>query len=97
VELFGSTRDEWIKEDLAGWLAPNRIYDGVPAVLNRLREQAELYIVTTKQVRILVLARKMRICNHNFKCRHRQHRLMCSVQDAAHTRSVLCLCAASAC
>ena len=55
VELFGSTRDEWIKEDLAGWLAPNRIYNGVPAVLNRLREQAELYIVTTKQVRMLLL------------------------------------------
>ena len=60
MELFGSTRDAWIKEDLAGWLAPNRIYDGVPAVLNRLREQAEMYIVTTKQVCILVLARKMR-------------------------------------
>jgi hypothetical protein len=49
VELFGSTRDEWIKEDLAGWLAPNRICDGVPAVLNRLLQQADLYIVTTKQ------------------------------------------------
>jgi hypothetical protein len=51
VELFGSTRDDWIKEDLAGWLAPNRIYDGVPVVLNRLLQQAELYIVTTKQAR----------------------------------------------
>lgn len=63
MELFGSTRDEWIKEDLAGWLAPNRIYDGVPAVLNRLREQAELYIVTTKQVRMLVLVQNTRSSN----------------------------------
>ena len=52
VELFGSTRDAWIEEDLAGWLAPNRIYDGVPAVLNQLLQQAEVYIVTTKQVHV---------------------------------------------
>lgn len=50
VDLFGSTRDAWIQEDLQGWLAPNRIYDGVPAVLNHLLQQAEVYIVTTKQV-----------------------------------------------
>ena len=49
VELFGSARDKWIKEDLAGWLAPNRIYDGVPGVLNALLQREELYIVTTKQ------------------------------------------------
>lgn len=51
VELFGGTRDAWIHEDLQGWLAPNRIYPGVPAVLNELIEQHELYIVTTKQER----------------------------------------------
>lgn len=49
VELFGSARDHWIKEDLAGWLAPNHIYEGVPAVLNQLLQREEAYIVTTKQ------------------------------------------------
>ncbi len=49
VELFGSARDHWIKEDLAGWLAPNHIYKGVPAVLNQLLQREEAYIVTTKQ------------------------------------------------
>ena len=44
-------RDEWIAEDLAGWLAPNRIYDGVSAPVKRAREHHELYVVTTKQAR----------------------------------------------
>jgi hypothetical protein len=49
VERFGSARDEWIKEDLEGWLAPNRIYDGVADALRRLKEREDVYIVTTKQ------------------------------------------------
>ena len=52
VDLFGSTRDEWMAEDLDGWLAPNRIYDGVaPAMSHAMAApDAEVYIVTTKQV-----------------------------------------------
>ena len=50
VERFGSARDDWIKEDLAGWLASNRIYDGVADALRRLKEREDVYIVTTKQV-----------------------------------------------
>lgn len=50
VELFGSTRDEWMAADLDGWLAPNRIYAGVPEAMKALVEAQEVYIVTTKQV-----------------------------------------------
>jgi hypothetical protein len=52
VNLFGSVRDNWIAEDLAGWLAPNRIYPGVAeAVRSTLSSSdTEVYIVTTKQV-----------------------------------------------
>ena len=51
VEVFGSTRDEWIESDLEGWLAPNRIYPGVAEAVRRLMEEHEVYIVTTKQAR----------------------------------------------
>eukprot|EP01026_Neomeris_dumetosa_P022933 TRINITY_DN19771_c1_g1_i1.p1 TRINITY_DN19771_c1_g1~~TRINITY_DN19771_c1_g1_i1.p1 ORF type:complete len:273 (-),score=64.72 TRINITY_DN19771_c1_g1_i1:261-1079(-) len=51
VELFGSTRDTWIEEDLPGWLAPNRIYEGVPPPIKKAMEDQEVYIVTTKQAR----------------------------------------------
>jgi hypothetical protein len=52
VELFGSTRDEWMAEDLQGWLAPNRIYPRVGDALKSAlgTEESEVYIVTTKQV-----------------------------------------------
>ena len=30
VELFGSTRDAWMADDLDNWLAANEIYDGLP-------------------------------------------------------------------
>ena len=51
VELFGSTRDEWMAADLDGWLAPNRIYPGVADVVRALMASSETYIVTTKQAR----------------------------------------------
>lgn len=57
VDLFGSTRDEWIKSDIQGWLAPNRMYDGVVApVREAFLEDAsqEVYIVTTKQQRFTI-------------------------------------------
>lgn len=50
VELFGSVRDAWIQEDLNGWLAPNRIYEGVADPVRKAMHQHEVYIVTTKQV-----------------------------------------------
>ena len=50
VELFGSTRDAWMAEDLDGWLAANDIYEGVPAIIKHLRSAGAFYIVTTKQV-----------------------------------------------
>eukprot|EP00882_Tetradesmus_deserticola_P010232 GHRQ01010810.1.p1 GENE.GHRQ01010810.1~~GHRQ01010810.1.p1 ORF type:complete len:302 (+),score=126.20 GHRQ01010810.1:460-1365(+) len=49
IELFGKVRDEWISEDLAGWLAPNRIYPGVAEAVAAAMQQDEVYIVTTKQ------------------------------------------------
>lgn len=53
VDLFGSTRDEWMAADLDDWLAPNRIYTGVPEIMNSLinTPENEVYIVTTKQAR----------------------------------------------
>ena len=51
LELFGGTRDDWIADDLEGWLASNDIYEGMGAALQHLQAQHELYIVTTKQVR----------------------------------------------
>eukprot|EP00210_Caulerpa_lentillifera_P000220 g214.t1 len=51
VDLFGSTRDQWMKEDLQSWLAPNRIYEGIPEALQELMSRTEVYIVTTKQAR----------------------------------------------
>lgn len=50
VSLFAKVRDDWMAEDLPGWLGLNRIYDGVAAPVVQAQEQgAEVYIVTTKQ------------------------------------------------
>eukprot|EP00192_Tetraselmis_astigmatica_P013614 CAMPEP_0117681762 /NCGR_PEP_ID=MMETSP0804-20121206/19187_1 /TAXON_ID=1074897 /ORGANISM="Tetraselmis astigmatica, Strain CCMP880" /LENGTH=336 /DNA_ID=CAMNT_0005491605 /DNA_START=1 /DNA_END=1011 /DNA_ORIENTATION=+ len=53
VELFGTTRDNWIKEDLAGWLAPNRFYPGIAEATKVAFDDPNgaMYIVTTKQAR----------------------------------------------
>eukprot|EP00775_Hariotina_reticulata_P011464 gene11464-11610_t len=45
----GSVRDDWIAEDLAGWLAPNRIYPGVADAVKAAMQKDEVHIVTTKQ------------------------------------------------
>jgi hypothetical protein len=52
VHLFGSVRDDWMHQDLSGWLGANAIYEGVAPVLQQLvaAEDTEVYIVTTKQV-----------------------------------------------
>eukprot|EP00854_Cymbomonas_tetramitiformis_P022855 gene22855-27624_t len=53
VELFGKTRDHWIKTDFDGWLAPNKFYPGVvDSMLAVMKNPTmELDIVTTKQSR----------------------------------------------
>lgn len=50
VSLFGLVRDEWIKQDLSGWLAPNKIYEGVADPMKKAMGHHEVYVVTTKQV-----------------------------------------------
>jgi hypothetical protein len=50
VSLFGSVRDGWIAEDLAGWLAPNQIYPGVADAVRQAPQHDDVYVVTTKQV-----------------------------------------------
>lgn len=52
VDLFGSVRDQWIESDVAGWLAPNRIYEGVAGPVQQAMQADEVYIVTTKQARM---------------------------------------------
>lgn len=53
VELFGQTRDEWIKTDFDGWLAPNVFYPGVVDATQAAlaSPSCDTYIVTTKQAR----------------------------------------------
>ncbi len=54
VDVFGSVRDEWIAEDLHGWLGLNRIYPHVTEAVKALIQRSEVYIVTTKQVGLAV-------------------------------------------
>jgi phosphoglycolate phosphatase-like HAD superfamily hydrolase len=51
VEVFGSVRDEWIKEDFDGWMAASPFYPGVVDALNF--SVADVYIITTKQTRFV--------------------------------------------
>ena len=55
VETFGSTRDDWMAEDLQAWLHQNGIYEGLPEILQHGIQNDELYIVTTKQVRLSLM------------------------------------------
>ena len=49
---FGTTRDQWIKEDLAGWLATNPLFEGIQSALHRLKNE-NWVIITTKQERFV--------------------------------------------
>ena len=53
VAGYGKIRDDWMAADLAGWLAPNRIYPGVAEACIAAEESdtCDLYVVTTKQAR----------------------------------------------
>jgi phosphoglycolate phosphatase-like HAD superfamily hydrolase len=55
-QLFGQTRDTWIKYHCDDWLANNPLFSGVAAQLRKLSQtawQQEWYIITTKQERFV--------------------------------------------
>lgn len=79
VELFGSTRDNWIAADLQGWLAPNRIYPGVAGAVRKLMDEHEVYIVTTKQVGVFELGSAVQ--SQGLFSLHLQLRLQLHVSD----------------
>jgi hypothetical protein len=74
VHLFGSVRDDWMHQDLAGWLGANAIYQGVGPVLQQLvaAEDTEVYIVTTKQVCVCGggVTASYRAVRHHCSCYH---------------------------
>lgn len=54
-QLFGDTRDAWIKNDANDWISMNPLYDGVAAKLKALSQHCPWYIVTTKHERFVKL------------------------------------------
>jgi len=60
VDKFGSYRDDWMQRDLRSWLESNSFYPGVCEAVAHARDNAEAYIVTTKQARFaLALLREI--------------------------------------
>ena len=54
IAQLDEVRDNWIREDLAGWLALHQFYTGVIARLQQiLASSTQLYIVTTKEGRFV--------------------------------------------
>jgi hypothetical protein len=51
VQRFGRARDQWIADDVAGWIAYHDFYPGIVAGLSRAREHLDVYVLTTKQER----------------------------------------------
>ena len=51
LQMFGTTRDEWIASDPKGWLGANRFYAGTDLSLGC--PHFEAYIITTKQARFV--------------------------------------------
>ncbi len=51
-EIFGSTRDEWIRDDFDSWIAMNPLFDGIAEKLRRIPTDS-LVIITTKQERFV--------------------------------------------
>ncbi|XP_058754691.1 uncharacterized protein LOC131627845 [Vicia villosa] len=49
IDLFGKVRDDWLENDLTGWIQANRFYPGVTDALRFA--SSRVYIVTTKQSR----------------------------------------------
>ena len=52
VRLFGTTRDHWMMEDLAGWVDRHGFYEGTIDALNH--SDLPTYIITTKEKRFAV-------------------------------------------
>lgn len=52
-KLFGETRDNWIANDRAEWIAKNPLYPGVAEKLRQLGQQHTWYVITTKQERFV--------------------------------------------
>ncbi len=52
-QLFGDTRDQWIAQDKAGWIAVNPLFAGMAEKLRRLGSDHDWYVVTTKQERFV--------------------------------------------
>lgn len=82
VETFARVRDDWIADDLAGWLAPNAVYPGVAAAVAEAMCAHETYIVTTKQAGSNALSLMQTACDAvctfhpqlSFVCRLRTRR-----------------------
>jgi phosphoglycolate phosphatase-like HAD superfamily hydrolase len=51
-QLFGSTRDKWINEDINNWIEMNPLFDGIADKLRRI-DSSHSYIITTKQERFV--------------------------------------------
>jgi phosphoglycolate phosphatase-like HAD superfamily hydrolase len=52
-KLFGQTRDTWIADDLADWVAMNPLFAGVVEKLQQLGQRHSWLIITTKQERFV--------------------------------------------
>lgn len=50
---FGETRDHWIANDLASWIAMNPLFPGIAEKLQQLGRTETWYVVTTKQERFV--------------------------------------------
>lgn len=54
AQTLDSVRDNWITNDLSGWLKLHRFYPGILAILTKiLSSSSKLYIVTTKEGRFV--------------------------------------------
>ena len=52
IKLFGNVRDQWINEDLDGWLACHSFYPGILRILDDfVKQERQVFIVTTKEKR----------------------------------------------
>lgn len=52
-KLFGDTRDRWIAQDLASWIAMNPLFPGIAEKLQKLGKTETWYVITTKQERFV--------------------------------------------
>ncbi len=51
-DIFGSTRDEWIRDDFDSWIAMNPLFDGIAEKIRSIPTD-KLVIITTKQERFV--------------------------------------------